>query len=912
MNPRTLPALLTALAIGAVMAQAAVIDKGDNADALNLTTSWDGGVVPGADDIARWPIPATQNLSTSLGAPLTFGGLVVTNGADNGYNTYTVTLRDNSNTLTLGRYGLVHNGKKALAFYAPLSLAADQTWRSAGGYVIFYNPVALNGHTLTLDGGQTFQPKTQFTGEGTIVNRGASVRMENGAAAPDANAVILLNRSINLVDTPATGGAARFRSVTLDGTGNNDGATLNSNSDKSKDSTDIITGAIAVRQGNGTVSLSSYAAHHLTMEAGSLSVASNAFLHVKGTQLGQQPASANAAGYANLLLTSAPALVGGTGGFGSQTLPILRNAVVSTNTSDYGNSLATYDSTYGLRPLNPATEYASALPLGQTTLANVRLVNDGTAGTSLQTLLPDGLTAVNSLLVDVSGAAGTGGYILDAEDGASPTLRVNSGMVYVRNTKSSFKTAGDEIPFQNFTLDLNGHGGVFTSLQTGNENMGAKAWEIRCPIVNDGGEGVNFCSVQNRGFTYLYGSADSTYTGPTRLVNGNLKLSRNSGNAADLDHCIPGDLEIYSGTCQNVGNTIPDTSDIRIYGGSLIQKGGASNSGSGAPEVFRDLTMWGGSCTLGASGTSSGSTTLRNATLFSGTLTQTRGHRLTATGVLTLAGGTNVVNRWEKSSNRTLQYLQGGISITNTPSGAYQPMHFDAGTAATSPGAKSTLSVGIDFTGNSTNDNTTVIAAAAPGEGIDWAQFLLDGSLVFNIGDGAADIDLRIEPQLVDNGTTVGSLQKTGAGTLALVNPASSFTGATSVQAGVLVADGALAGDVTVANGATFQAGSIGDTGSVALGGNLTLANGARLRVRHDGTAATLGRVVGTVTSAGKTYVSVEGADESAIKAGFKFMEAHSFSGEFVCTDPKVSVVKRNNGTELWLRATASTVVLLR
>ena len=153
---------------------------------------------------------------------------------------------------------------------------------------------------------------------------------------------------------------------------------------------------------------------------------------------------------------------------------------------------------------------------------------------------------------------------------------------------------------------------------------------------------------------------------------------------------------------------------------------------------------------------------------------------------------------------------------------------------------------------------------------------------------------------------------KRGAGTLELVNPVNAYTGGTTIESGVLIADGALAGDLSVASGATFQAGGIGDTGKVALGGDLTLANGARLRVRHDGTIATSGTVAGTVTSSGTTYVSVEGADRAALKAGIKFLEASSFVGGFTCTDPKVAVVKRNNGTELWLHAQQHTVIMLK
>ncbi len=900
-------AFLATLFLGAGL-QAAVIDKIENSDALNLGSSWDGGGIPGANDIARWPLSTAGNMANNLGAPWMVGGIVVTNGNDStSYNSYSVSL-NGTDTLTLGQWGATFIGKKALTINPPVSVSADQPWFCQGGSLIFANTVSLNGHTVEFRGANAKQTKGRIQGAGTIKGVQNQLKMSNGSAAPDADLVLTGESSISFDTTPASGGTNRFHSITLDGTGSGNGTSIYPTGPSKEDGHDWISGALIMKAGLGGITVTPNASRHHEFAALSLEIRPAGLLHLRGNLLGVPAVLDRVPGSASILFDTVPGLLGGGGAAGTPTVSILPSAVVSTNSGDTGVSFATYDPAHGIRALEYDTEYSAAIPLGQNTMENVRLVNDGVAGSQLQTLLPDGLTAVNSLMVDVTGSNGSGGYVLDAEEGASPTLRVNSGMIYVRNIKSQSRTVGDEIPFQNFTLDLNGQRGVILSRQGDNNNNQSKALEIRCPIVNDGGNGVNIaCVGYNQGFVYLYGSGASTYTGPTRLVNGRLKLV----NGGVQNVSIPGDLEIYAGSCQNTGNAIPDTADIRIYGGGLDQKGGASNSGSGASETFRDLTVFGGTYNAGASGTSSGSTTMRNSTLFGGTMTQTRGHRLTIQGLLTLAGGTLVLNRFEKPSNRTLQYLQGGISITNTPSGAYEPMIFHAGSSETAPGAKSTLSEGVFFSGNTTNDNTAVIVAQAPGEGIDWGQFLMDGELVFDIGDGAADIDLRIEPQLLDDGETAGSLVKRGAGTLALVNPVNAYTGGTTIESGVLVADGALAGDLSVASGATFQAGGIGDTGRVALGGNLALANGARLRVRHNGTISTLGTVAGTVTSAGTTYVSVEGADRSALRTGIKFMEASSFIGNFTCTDPKVTVVKRNNGTELWLRAQQHTVILL-
>ncbi len=70
-------------------ASAAVISKADNADNLNLATSWVGGVVPGNADTALWNSTVTSPSTANLGASFTIGalkiadptGLVTINGA---------------------------------------------------------------------------------------------------------------------------------------------------------------------------------------------------------------------------------------------------------------------------------------------------------------------------------------------------------------------------------------------------------------------------------------------------------------------------------------------------------------------------------------------------------------------------------------------------------------------------------------------------------------------------------------------------------------------------------------------------------------------------------------------------------------------------------------------------------------
>ncbi|MCR5838668.1 MAG: hypothetical protein K6G94_03435, partial [Kiritimatiellae bacterium] len=388
-------AVTSAILLSAASIDAAEIFKADNNDDLNLTSSWVGGVVPGADDIAQWPLVPTKNMASAIGAPWSVAGIVVTNGSDStAYNNYTVTI-NGMDTLTLGSQGLDYKGKKNLTVNTPISVSADQTWRCQGdGAIIVANAVALNGHNITFSGGNNKQTKGLFSGTGSFLCEGGTFKMSNGSAAPDADARIVLGANVTFDQTPAANGAYRFRNITLDGTGSGDGAFVYANGRKNENGHDRISGTLSVESGNGNVALAPNSEKHLAFEANALSIGEAGFLRFRGTELGLHPVENHEPNTVNVIFGTVPTLIGGDGAKGSVTQSIIPYTVVATNTSDLGHTFATYDSIYGVRPLDIDTEYSSALPLGHTTVENVRLANDGATGARLQTLLPDGLTAV--------------------------------------------------------------------------------------------------------------------------------------------------------------------------------------------------------------------------------------------------------------------------------------------------------------------------------------------------------------------------------------------------------------------------------------------------------------------------------------------------------------------------------------
>lgn len=82
-------------------------------------------------------------------------------------------------------------------------------------------------------------------------------------------------------------------------------------------------------------------------------------------------------------------LVGGNGAAGTTTVSVLPYAVGGVGVSSLADTFVTYDSTVGVRPLTTA-EFATDLPIGQVSTANVRLDSNATVSSP---------TTINSLML---------------------------------------------------------------------------------------------------------------------------------------------------------------------------------------------------------------------------------------------------------------------------------------------------------------------------------------------------------------------------------------------------------------------------------------------------------------------------------------------------------------------------------
>jgi autotransporter-associated beta strand protein len=139
-------------------------------------------------------------------------------------------------------------------------------------------------------------------------------------------------------------------------------------------------------------------------EAGGTGAAENGMVLFRGNKLGATPG----ADTSNVFLFYPPTnLVGGNGGAGTTTLKILPFALSDTSATGSGNSLVTYDTATGIRPLNATTEFA-AYPTSNA-VDNVRIAAaaSGLAGKTVNSLVVDNSTGSGFTVGGTAGQAVT-------------------------------------------------------------------------------------------------------------------------------------------------------------------------------------------------------------------------------------------------------------------------------------------------------------------------------------------------------------------------------------------------------------------------------------------------------------------------------------------------------------------------
>jgi len=278
-------------------------------------------------------------------------------------------------------------------------------------------------------------------------------------------------------------------------------------------------------------------------------------------------------------------------------------------------------------------------------------------------------------------------------------------------------------------------------------------------------------------------------------------------------------------------------------GGFLLTIGGAANtSASGIISGAGGLTKSG-----------AGRLTLTGANSYTGTTTVSAGvlNVQNATGLGTTAAGTTV------TSGAALQ-LQGGIAVGN------EALTLD-GTGISNDGALRNISGNNSWAGLITINSATRINSDSGTLTLDVAS----GNAITGTNDnlqfgGAGNITIN---DAIATGS--GTLTKDGTGKL-ILNAANTYTGATTVNAGVLNIQnntglGTIAGGTTIANGATLQ-----------LQNNITVGS-ETLNIRGTGASGQTGALVnvsgtnnygGLLTLAAATTLSSDSGTLNLTNAG--------------------------------------------
>lgn len=898
---------------GVLSVKANVISKANNADALNAGTSWVNSVAPGVSDMAQWDYNVTSGATYTLGADISWKGMMVTTTCSNGFNFAT------GNTLTLGASGITTVPDKGITFNNPVTLSADQAWSIGANTFIPANGTDTAGYTLILTGGGTKQFKKAITGGGDLVLNRGGTKFSNGSVATASDVFINNSASLTFDTTPAAGGAARAANITLRGAGNDSArATLTSGGVNNANTVDAITQALILDIGQAFVNLTPNAARPLLLTAGSFVRNPGSHALFRGTDLGVSTLASSTAGDANISFTTAPTLLGGNGVKDTKNVSILPGSYGNNvSSSGPGLALVTYDSTYGIRLLDTATEFSTSVTNLQTALDNVRIVNTSGSGIVTNTLLAD--TTINSLSIDETGiGTNTGVFVIG--DTPSRMLTLNSGTIFSRQIVTT-ATASDAVVISNLVLNLNGQEGMIISANQNTYNQGntTAPLYIYASITNDNGKGVTIGAIGGyNGHVQFIGPTPHAYTGPTFVNSGFFRMNKGTGYA---NIGVPGDLILNGGVVLKNSESVPDTADLTLNGGSFYFDNTQSSGNNNHQETIRNLVMNGGVISFNA-GKNHIFYINGDATINVGDLKLNTGGDITVLGTTILNGGRILVSISDSTTDYNALFTFKDIVITNQPEAAYSAVVLKAN--ASNAGGKLTINGNVTLVCNSVNTNSVLFDS----EDRTLAQqgvIALNGMRTFDIGDGAAEQDLLIIPVIIDNGAVVGGVTKIGSGTLALTST-NAYTGATAVSNGTLLVNGRVMSPVTVSSGATFggtglvqvtsgtaltvDAGGIVAPGVSGLGtlsvtGNVSLASTSVYQVDLNGNSADC--LVASGNISGGAVVNV--AKTGPANGPWLIMRANQITGTYTVQGETLIASTKASGTELWLMKRQGTVI---
>ncbi len=593
-----------------------VVDKADNAFALNLPASWAGSVAPTAWDTARWTGLAGAN-TVALGANLTINGLVV--GSTGGAVSIS-----SGNTLTLGAGGVdLSSASQNLAIASGLALGVgQQSWTVA------------TGRTFSLTGSLS-----RSAGSVLLLEKSAATGAVNSTSISNVNGIVGPWAFVKAAGASANNSAGGYTYATKDGANN----------------LVAYTGATALTS---------------TAAWGGMPSGGTGTINYDLSSGGDLATFGVPRNFHTLRYTGSGARQMGNTGGDIITLNGLMNAGTGAFTLGRNGANITNDFSYGI--LIGANNELVLAPMSAD-LVFYSFIKNGAGGAGSVTI------AGNNAVVFAGANTFTGGLNLDsgslqlAIDNAigAGTLRINGGDIRASGAARTLTNA--VVLNGNFTLGRNTHfGGAVTLandvvVTSANPDAQAAATSSFTGAIS-GTRGIAFADGANpTGATVLSGA--NTYSGGTTLNSGTLRLGHASALGAST-----GNLAVNGGTL-NLNAFSPTVGRLSGSGGVIANLAAGTSTlttNSSANSTFA------GSLQNGASGQILALTKLGTGTLtLSGTNSYTGATTVSAGGLHVIgslaSGSVSVASGATLSGSGSIQgaltFAAGAVHAPGDPAG---------------------------------------------------------------------------------------------------------------------------------------------------------------------------------------------------------------------------------------------------